>query len=239
MEFAVNHSVHASTGETPVYVNGLRHPRTPVSCVRSPSLSGGGPLRTLRANTEKRNGFANVMAETCSSDPFSAAVVTTQECVKSESLYTLSVLQSNADRSSLAATTLDRPVGGVIGDLDAKSIQEAQRFVDERLAIKRKVRDVMASAQDKQKQYADQFGCRNREHFIVGDKVLISTSTLPKHVVSVLPGGTTGLFTVVEDVKDLNYRLTLSPYRKTQFRIVLGSSKAICRSTKDHVSSWV
>ena len=111
--------------------------------------------------------------------------------------------------------------------------------MDERLAIKRKVCESMASAQDKQKQYADQFGCRNREHFSVGDKVLISTRTLPKHVVSVLPGGTTGLFTVVEDVKDLNYRLTLSPYRKTQFRIVLGSSKAICRSTKDHVSSWV
>ena len=41
VEFAINISVHASTGETPFYVNGLRHPRTPVWFVRS--LSGGVP----------------------------------------------------------------------------------------------------------------------------------------------------------------------------------------------------
>ena len=133
------------------------------------------------------------MVETCSSYPFSAAAVTTQESVKSESRHTLSVLQSNDDRSSLAATTHDRPVGGVIGDLDAKSIQEAQRFVDERLAITHKVRDAMASAQDKQKQYSDQIGRKNHEHFGVGDKVLLCTNTLPKHEVSALPGGTTKL----------------------------------------------
>lgn len=44
VEFAMNNSVHASTGETPFYINGLRHPRSPVSFVRSPSLSEGGPL---------------------------------------------------------------------------------------------------------------------------------------------------------------------------------------------------
>ena len=49
VEFAINNSVHASTGETPFYINGLRHPRTPVSFVRSPSLSGGGPLTMLGA----------------------------------------------------------------------------------------------------------------------------------------------------------------------------------------------
>ena len=105
---------------------------------------------------ELRNGLACVMVETCSSYPFSAAAVTTQESVKSESRHTLSVLHSNNHRSSLAAKTHDRPSSGFIGDLDAKSIQEAQRFVDERLAITHKVRDAMASAQDKQKQYSDQ-----------------------------------------------------------------------------------
>ena len=39
VEFAIYNSVHASTGETPFYVNGLRHPWTPVSFVRSPSLA--------------------------------------------------------------------------------------------------------------------------------------------------------------------------------------------------------
>ena len=117
------------------------------------------------------------------------------------------------------ASTHERPLGGVIGELDAKSVSEAQRFVDERLAITRKVRDAMASAQDKQKQYADQHGRKNNEHFSVGDKVLLSTATLPKHAISVLPGGTTkllsrfiGPFTVIEEVGDLNYRLTLPPY---------------------------
>ena len=110
------------------------------------------------------------MAETCSSYPVSAAAVTTQEIVKSESRHTLSVLQSNDDRSSLAAATYDRPLGVVIGELAAKSIREAQRFVDERLAITRKVRDAMASAQDKQKQYVDQIGRKNHEYFRAGEK---------------------------------------------------------------------
>ncbi|KAG4038435.1 hypothetical protein PC123_g26002 [Phytophthora cactorum] len=42
-EFAINNSVHASTGHTPFYVNAMRHPRLPrmVGTVAS-SLSGGG-----------------------------------------------------------------------------------------------------------------------------------------------------------------------------------------------------
>ena len=125
--------------------------------MRSPSLSGGRPLTTLGANAEHHDGFANVMAETRSSYPASAAVVTTHKSVKSKSVHRLSVLQSNADRSSLAATTHERPLGGIIGDLNANGVRESQRFVDERLAITRKVRDAMASAQDRQKQYTDPY----------------------------------------------------------------------------------
>ena len=111
-------------------------------------------------------------------------------------------------------------------------MSEAQSFVDERLAITRKVRDATASAQDKQKQYADQNGRKINERFSVGDKVLLSTSTLPKHAVSVLPGGTTkllprfiGPYTVVEEVGDLNYRLSLSPYMKTHPVFYVGRLK--------------
>ena len=50
----------------------------------------------------------------------------------------------------------------------------------------------------------------------MGENVLLSTATLPKNAISALPGGTTkllprfiGPFTVVEEVGDLNYRLTL------------------------------
>ena len=107
MEFAIKNNVHASTGEIIYYLNGLCHPRTPVSFVRIPSLSGVGPLTTLGANAEERNGFANVMAENRSSDPVSAVVVTTQDIVKLGSRHTFFVLQSNDDASSLASTTHD------------------------------------------------------------------------------------------------------------------------------------
>ena len=79
----------------------------------------------------------------------------------------------------------------------------------------------MASAQDKQKQYANQIVRKNNEHFILGDNVLLSTNTHAKHAISVLHGGTTkllprfiGPFTI-EEVRDLNYRLSLPPYMKT------------------------
>ena len=101
------------------------------------------------ANAKEHNYFSIAMAGIRSCDPVSAAVFTTQESVKSESRHTLSVLQSNDDRSSLAATTHDRPLGGFIGELYAKSIREAQRFVDERLAITCKVCDAIVSAQDR------------------------------------------------------------------------------------------
>ena len=52
VKFAINNSAQASTGETLFYVNGLRHPRTPVSFVRSTSFSGGGPLTMLGAKED-------------------------------------------------------------------------------------------------------------------------------------------------------------------------------------------
>ena len=83
--------------------------------MRCPSLSGGGLPTTLGENAEKRNGFATGMAETRFSDPASAAVVTTQESVKSESRHKLYVHHRNEDGSSLAATTHDLPLGGIVG----------------------------------------------------------------------------------------------------------------------------
>ncbi|KAG3122704.1 hypothetical protein PI126_g24040 [Phytophthora idaei] len=53
-EFAINNSVHASTGHTPFFVNALRHPRLPsmLGTVAS-SLSVGGDLR-LHPNNRRR-----------------------------------------------------------------------------------------------------------------------------------------------------------------------------------------
>ena len=62
--------------------------------------------------------------------------------------------------------------------------------------------------------------------------MLLSTSTLPKNAVSVLPRGTTkllpryiGPYTVVEEVGDLNYRLALPPYMKTHPVFYVGRLK--------------
>ncbi|KAG2872157.1 hypothetical protein PC129_g23367 [Phytophthora cactorum] len=44
-EFAINNSVHASTGHTPFYVNAMRHPRLPSMLGKvASSLSGGGSM---------------------------------------------------------------------------------------------------------------------------------------------------------------------------------------------------
>ncbi|KAE8898097.1 hypothetical protein PF003_g17866 [Phytophthora fragariae] len=52
VEFALNNAVHSSTGFTPFYVNGLRHPRTPLTL---PPASGlGGERLTPKPKGSKR-----------------------------------------------------------------------------------------------------------------------------------------------------------------------------------------
>ncbi|GMF48441.1 unnamed protein product [Phytophthora fragariaefolia] len=51
VEFALNNAVHSSTGFTPFYVNGLRHPRTPLTLPPASNLGGG------EANAEDSRGL--------------------------------------------------------------------------------------------------------------------------------------------------------------------------------------
>ena len=44
VEFTMNNSVHASTGYTPFYVNGLTHPRVPLTLPLRGSGLGGGEV---------------------------------------------------------------------------------------------------------------------------------------------------------------------------------------------------
>jgi hypothetical protein len=44
VEFALNNAVHASTGCTPFYVNGLTHPRVPLTLPLRNSGLGGGEI---------------------------------------------------------------------------------------------------------------------------------------------------------------------------------------------------
>ena len=74
VEFALNNSVHASTGKTPFYINGLRPPRTPVSFVRSSSRRRGEPLTKLGAKECTREGIVS-QTETVPNDHAILAVV--------------------------------------------------------------------------------------------------------------------------------------------------------------------
>lgn len=73
VEFAINNAVHASTGQTPFYVNGLRHPRLPhlLQGVSSP-LSGGenqDPIPDSNLNQETSSDFNNNASQDHIPDP--------------------------------------------------------------------------------------------------------------------------------------------------------------------------
>ena len=44
VEFALNNAVHASTGYTPFHINGLTHPRVPLTIPQRGSGVGGGEI---------------------------------------------------------------------------------------------------------------------------------------------------------------------------------------------------
>ena len=67
--------------------------------MRSPSLSGGGPLTSLEANAQEGNSLANILAETNPDDPAKVAVVSV------ESRHDVSMLQDDNSLSLLVAAT--------------------------------------------------------------------------------------------------------------------------------------
>jgi hypothetical protein len=113
-----------------------------------------------------------------------------------------------------------------------EAVATARQFVDERAALLRRARDQLAAAQDKQKNYADKSGRKNKQTFCVGDKVLLSIKNLSNDAVTTLPSGSKllprfiGPYTVVEKVRDLNYKLDL-PTRMTTHRVLRGFAEAL------------
>ncbi|KAG3011395.1 hypothetical protein PC120_g14452 [Phytophthora cactorum] len=116
VEFALNNAVHASTGFTPFYLNGMRHPRVPL---------------TLRGGTES------------------------------------SILSGGKARKALSSQVSDlRPVS---------ARKQVEFFIDTKLNVINRVRDAMAIAQDRQKEYSDKHGRGNVNVVKVGDLVLLDT----------------------------------------------------------------
>ena len=56
VEFALNNAVHASTGYTPFYLNGFRHPRVPLT-------SRGGTEDSILSGGEARKELSSRLAE--------------------------------------------------------------------------------------------------------------------------------------------------------------------------------
>ncbi|KAG3092353.1 hypothetical protein PC122_g6587 [Phytophthora cactorum] len=99
VELALNNAVHLSTGFTPFYLNGMRHPRVPL---------------TLRGGTEA------------------------------------SILSGGEAQKALSSQVSDlRPVS---------ARKQVDSFIDTRLNVINRVRDAMAIAHDRQKEYPDQHG---------------------------------------------------------------------------------
>ncbi|POM59776.1 Pol protein [Phytophthora palmivora] len=125
VEFALNNAVHASTGFTLFYLNGLPHPQVPL---------------TLRGGTV-------------------ASIVSGGEAQKAFSSQT--------------------------SDIGPESLQrQLSSFIDNRLTLISRVRDAMALAQDKQKEYSDTKSRGNLNVFRNGDLVLLDTKNLPLKMVS-------------------------------------------------------
>ncbi|GMF31646.1 unnamed protein product [Phytophthora fragariaefolia] len=102
VEFALNNAVHSSTGFTPFYVNGLRHPRTPLTLPPASNFGGG------EANAENSRGIKG--------------------------------LRTSVKRNLLS-------------------------FIETGEAVRQRVRDAMAAAQDRQKENSDRHGRANTRVF--------------------------------------------------------------------------
>ncbi|KAE8967624.1 hypothetical protein PR001_g28047 [Phytophthora rubi] len=121
VEFALNNAVHSSTGFTPFYVNGLRHPRTPLTLPPASSLGGG------EANADDPRGLKG--------------------------------LRTSVKRNLLS-------------------------FIETGKAVRQRVRDAMAAAQDTQKEQSDRQGRKNTQVFKLGDQFLLNAKNLPTQAVS-------------------------------------------------------
>ncbi|KAG3083059.1 hypothetical protein PI125_g19832 [Phytophthora idaei] len=172
VEFALNNAVHASTGFTPFYLNGMRHPRVHL---------------TLRGGTES------------------------------------SILSGGEARKALSSQ---------VSDLRPVSLQkQVMSFIDTRLNVINRVRDAMAIAQDRQKEYSDKHGRGNVNVFKVGDLVLLDTRNLPLDTVSSVGSNKLkhrfiGPFAVLAR-HDASYTIDLPKSMKTHPTIYVGRLNAV------------
>ncbi|KAG3055987.1 hypothetical protein PI125_g25635 [Phytophthora idaei] len=187
--FAINNTVHASTGYTPFYVNTMRHPRLPsmLGTVAS-SLRGGGS--TVASEQPHKS------ADT---DTVSAMMTRRQAASRSGNETTDKSYGSVQGTDSTQAG----PAAGKNVVLSKPFSTQAMDFVQRRQAVIRFVQDAIAASVDRQKLNADNVGRGNTNEFEKGSLVLLATQNLPRHAVSdfgasLLAPRFIGPFTVLE-----------------------------------------
>ena len=178
VEFALNNSVHVSSGLSPFYVNYARHPRVPSNLVdplRESNSGGGGAQKdfpALDADTTS-SGVPNVedldVLAPCETASVTGSDEETDGCVAGEA--------DAEDKFNFSAA----PELNTLAPRERKFLEE---FVKKRQAIIRLVRDSVADAVDKQKESADKHGRGNKNKFKPGQRVLLSTQNLPYASVS-------------------------------------------------------
>ncbi|KAG3120429.1 hypothetical protein PI125_g1086 [Phytophthora idaei] len=169
-EFAINNSVHASTGHTPFYVNAMRHPRLPsmLGMVAS-SLSGGGS--TVASEQPQK-----------SSDTDTVSAMTTRRQAASRSGNETTDKNYGSVQGTDSAQA--GPAAGTNVVLNKPFSTQAMDFVQRRQAVIRFVQDAIVASVDRQKQNADNVGRDNTNEFEKGSLVLLATQNLPKYAVS-------------------------------------------------------
>ncbi|GMF56409.1 unnamed protein product [Phytophthora fragariaefolia] len=171
-EFAINNSVHVSTGHTPFYVNALRHPRVPsVLGAVSPSLSGGG--YPVSSKPYKHADMSNISA--VSIRPRAARSSFNESTVSTPGVDTSNINEQHTQAG---------PVVNKDAELNTEFSSKAMDFVQRRQAVIRFVQDSIAASVDRQKLNADNNGRGNTNEFKVGSLVLLATQNLAKHAVS-------------------------------------------------------
>ncbi|KAE8884953.1 hypothetical protein PF003_g30757 [Phytophthora fragariae] len=170
-EFAINNSVHVSTGHTPFYVNAMRHPRVPsVLGAVAPSLSGGGyPVSTKPYEH----------ADTSNISAVSTRARTARSPIDESAMSMPGVDTLNNNNHTQAGPVVNKN-NGLNKEFNSKTMD----FVQRRQAVIRFVQDAIAASVDRQKLNADNNGRGNTNEFKVGSLVLLATQSLAKHAVS-------------------------------------------------------
>ncbi|KAG2967700.1 hypothetical protein PC119_g24399 [Phytophthora cactorum] len=160
-EFAINNSVHASTGHTPFYVNAMRHPRLQIMLgMVASSLSGGGS--TVASEQPQKSADTDIV---------SAMTTRRQTASRSRNETTNKNYESVQGTDGAQAG----PAAGKNVVLNKPFSTQAMDFVQRRQAVIRFVQDAIAASVDRQKLNADNVGRGNTNEFEKGSVVLLAT----------------------------------------------------------------